>query len=144
MKFFCAIPLAFVTALSASAIPLYESFDYDISAGGTATNLIGKTDTRDSIAWFLAGPKSTNQAPLRLVTKLSTNTAAAGFIVGFSKNGSSESQFTYATNIFQAGDIVFVAAAFTFINDSADANDYARLWVNPDPSTFGAAVPPDP
>src|SRR5437870_2276622 len=64
MKTFVALTSSFLlTALTVSAIPLYESFNYDPSGGGSATNLIGKTDTGDSIQWFQAGPTAglTNQ-----------------------------------------------------------------------------------
>jgi len=41
-----------------------------------------------------------------------------------------------------AGDTVFVVASYEFVPGSN--NDIARMWVNPDPSTFRTASPPPP
>jgi hypothetical protein len=60
MKKLCSnLALAF-SLVPASAIPLYDGFEYDNSSN---TNLIGRIDTRDSIQWFQAAPDAslTNQ-----------------------------------------------------------------------------------
>jgi hypothetical protein len=209
----------------ASAIPLYEPFDYDNSSN---TNLIGRVNNRDSIQWYQAGPDAglTNQPYVdtgsleypghppprgnkarfggngtsaryslkdidaaitgtiyysflfrindtstlndtgvfwagfnntqgaqtttptvvlaRFLTKNDvTNNIPGNFLVGISKTSGTAGQFTFATNSFSTNDVVFVVGAYTWIGDTADGLDYARLWVNPDPSTFGAATAPE-
>jgi len=49
---------------------------------------------------------------------------------------------TYATNVFFVGETNFVVVSYTAIGGPYDSNDVARLWINPDPSTFGAVVEP--
>ncbi|MGZ4973931.1 MAG: hypothetical protein ACXWDN_14315, partial [Limisphaerales bacterium] len=46
------------------------------------------------------------------------------------------------TSLHTTNDVVFVVVQYEIIPGSG--NDVARLWVNPDPATFGAASAPTP
>ena len=48
-----------------------------------------------------------------------------------------------ATNIFNPGETVFIVSRYTF-NGAANNDDTCDLWLNPNPSTFGADTPPTP
>lgn len=68
-------------------------------------------------------------------TKASSN----GFQVGLKKASSGslfDSSKTYTTN-----DTIFVVGSYTF-NTTSTNDDEAKLWINPDPTTFGALTPP--
>ena len=48
----------------------------------------------------------------------------------------------YAPNLFQAGQTIFLVAAYQFV--AGNTNDVVSLWVNPSPTSFGAATAPSP
>ncbi len=79
----------------------------------------------------------------RFITKLDTS-IPGNYFIGLSKNSGTAAQFSYTTNSFSTTDVLFVVVGYTFIGDKdTSADDYCRMWVNPDPSTFGAALPPE-
>lgn len=81
----------------------------------------------------------------RLITKRDvTNNIPGNYLVGLSKTSGNVGDFLFATNSFSTNDIVFVVVSYTWVGDTTDNLDYAQLWLNPDPSTFGAATPPPP
>ena len=57
--------------------------------------------------------------------------------------GSGTTYGNVASPIFTTNDTVFIVARYTFNNNST-TDDTCDLWVNPDPSTFGAPNPPTP
>ncbi len=62
-----------------------------------------------------------------------------GFQVGL-KKASSGSVFD-TSKIYTTNDIIFVVGSYTF-NGGSTIDDEARLWINPDPATFGAVTSP--
>jgi len=79
----------------------------------------------------------------RLVTKADTN-SPGNYFLGLDKNSGNVNLFQFATNSFTTNDVVFVVVGYTWVADTGGpANDYARMWVNPDPLTWGSNVPPD-
>jgi arylsulfatase A-like enzyme len=80
-----------------------------------------------------AQPQGLSRGGARLVAKR----ASAGFQLGIGLNST---EFAYATNILNPGDLVFVAACWTY----GAAGTNANLWVNPPADSFGAAFPPSP
>jgi len=88
---------------------------------------------------MVSGNTSTYFAPK---INVRTNSNAAGaYDMGVFKGGQ-EVNGAYATNLLFAGNTVFVVASYTFGDGTGD--DTCSLWVNPDPSTFGATNPPPP
>lgn len=67
-----------------------------------------------------------------------------GYVLGIGRGTGSTNRFweTNTTSFHQADEIVFVVASYQFV--SGVSNDIAALWVNPDPSTFGADTAPPP
>lgn len=57
-----------------------------------------------------------------------------------SGTGGANVQFETGTSYHAEGDTVFVVASYTFV--SGATNDIAKMWINPDPSTFGAGSEP--
>jgi hypothetical protein len=62
-------------------------------------------------------------------------------VVGLNKCSAGESVFD--TTAHSVNETAFVLAAYTF-GDGSTRDDIAQLWINPSPSTFGAASPPPP
>jgi hypothetical protein len=77
----------------------------------------------------------------RLITKADTN-SPGNYLVGLSKNSGTVADFLFATNSFTTNDVVFVVVGYTWFADSGN-DDYARMWVNPDPATWGSNAPPE-
>lgn len=75
------------------------------------------------------------------VRVLSRAVAGGGYNLGLSKASSTGADFVWATNVFTPQDTVLIVGSYTF-NAGSATDDQARLWINPDPSSFGGAVPP--
>lgn len=77
----------------------------------------------------------------RLYTRL--NATADGYNVGIAKappNTAYTTNVVWATNEFVVGQTNFIVASDTVVPGAS--NDLARMWINPDPATFGKARPP--
>lgn len=75
-------------------------------------------------------------------SKVNIRTTAGGFNLGTSKGGG----VTFGgwdDRVFTPGETIFVVGRYTFNIDSA-TDDTTSLWLNPDPSTFGAGSAPAP
>jgi hypothetical protein len=69
-----------------------------------------------------------------------TNAAGAGgYVLGITKTDGSAIVFSPA--VFADGQTLFIVVGYTFLTGSS-TNDAVQLWVNPDPTTFGATTPP--
>ncbi|MEO5804441.1 MAG: hypothetical protein ABIR24_13025 [Verrucomicrobiota bacterium] len=77
-------------------------------------------------------------AAARLITRGATNESGTviGYQIGVSKNSGTVGDFQFATNIFTTNDVVFVVVGYDYTADNS------RLWINPDPATFGAVTAP--
>ncbi|MGZ4988670.1 MAG: hypothetical protein ACXWBP_11525, partial [Limisphaerales bacterium] len=75
-------------------------------------------------------------------------TAGDGYILGTGRGTGGQARYWEAdpsapgTSLHTTNDVVFVVVQYEIIPGSG--NDVARLWVNPDPATFGAASAPTP
>jgi hypothetical protein len=66
----------------------------------------------------------------------------AGYLVGIGR-GTGNTNRIWETNApHHIGDVVFVVASYEYVTGAA--NDIVRLWINPNPTTFGAANYPTP
>lgn len=76
-----------------------------------------------------------NQAfRLQVMVKVSSPT---GYLIGVQKGGTGVTS-TYDTTEYHPGDTVFLAGKYDFTTSPNSVS----LWINPDPTTFGAALPP--
>lgn len=119
------------------------------------TNLIAaNTNTHGGGAFNLGFNNSTtvNQAanptgygaPLFYGNVTNSSGVSQGYLLGIGRGTGSTNRFweTNTSNFHQVSDIVFVVASYTVV--AGVSNDIVALWVNPDPSTFGAASAPTP
>jgi hypothetical protein len=113
---------------------IYCSFAYRLDPNST---IPAPGASGGSIGGMCQGNTSTYFAPK---INIRTNSSAAGaYDMGVFKGGG-EVNGAFATNLLFAGQTVFVVARYTFGDGAGD--DTCDLWVNPDPSTFGATNPP--
>lgn len=114
---------------------------------------LNDVSTHNDTGFFWAGFNNSQGSQLttpsvvapRFATKNDvTNNIVGNYLMGFSKSSGSVGLYSYDTNSFTTNDIVFVVLAYTFVGDTPDNLDTARMWINPDPSTFGAATEPPP
>jgi hypothetical protein len=78
--------------------------------------------------------------PTIIACGLQTRKDGTGFDIGLKKAAAGS---LFDTNAHALNETVFVVASYTF-NNGATNDDVAQLWINPPPSTFGAASPPPP
>jgi hypothetical protein len=74
----------------------------------------------------------------RVVTHLSGTTS---FQIGVEKSSGQVGNFQFAPQIFNLGDTIFLVGSYTF-NTGTTSDDESRLWVNPDPASFGGPTEP--
>jgi arylsulfatase A-like enzyme len=113
--------------------PLYYSFLLKV----TDLSAVPTTDNNNFICTFSDTTGSQTQGLSRAGARLVTKRNGAGYQLGIGLNST---EFAYATNILNVGDVVFVAACWTYGTAGTNAN----LWVNPPVSSFGAISPPPP
>jgi hypothetical protein len=87
---------------------------------------------------FLAGFTTNTSSTYAPRTTIRAGAVAGTYNLGVQKNGGTAA---WATNNFTTGESVFVVARYTFRTGSV-TDDVCDMWINPDPSTFGSAVPP--
>lgn len=63
-----------------------------------------------------------------------------GFNIGVRKVASGTP--TWSPTAFHVNDVIFVVGSYTF-NTGSGTDDQAKMWLNPNPSTFGGATPAD-
>lgn len=79
-----------------------------------------------------------NATLLRAVTRVYSRRAAGGFNLGVARNSGAPSNWVFENTVRRLDEVLFVVGSQDY--DQHTAN----LWVNPAPSTFGAAMPPAP
>jgi hypothetical protein len=100
------------------------------------------SSTGGYIAGFNNSRGTQSGTPTVLGTRILMRSAgAAAFSLGVAKNTTNTTEWVWATNVFSAGETIFVAGSYTF-NSNSSTDDVAALWINPDPITFAAASPP--
>jgi hypothetical protein len=65
-----------------------------------------------------------------------------GYILGIGRGTGSTNRFWETNAPHAVGDTLFVVASYEFV--AGASNDIVRLWINPNPSTFGADNFPTP
>jgi hypothetical protein len=71
-----------------------------------------------------------------------TNPAGTGgYVLGITKTDANA--IVFSPTVFTNGQTLFIAVSYTFLNGGS-SDDLVRLWINPDPSSFGGASPPSP
>lgn len=81
--------------------------------------------------------------PTTVASRVYTRATGDGFNFGISKATSTASEIAWDTTNYDPGETVFLVGSYTFNTDTTN-DDVASLWVNPAPSTFGAASAPLP
>ena len=124
---------------------IYYSFILKITDLGSLTTAGGSAPFFTAIT---GGTFTGTQEPTLLVAAVVAKKAATGqFVLGVKK---ASGGITYSTNsagptaeiINNVGDVVFVVASYEFVTGpGAGTSDKARIWINPDQSTFGGIEP---
>jgi hypothetical protein len=76
--------------------------------------------------------------PTIIAAGLQTRKDGSGYDLGIKKAATTS---VFDTTAHAVSETVFVVASYTFVNGTA-TDDFAQLWINPNPSDFGAASPP--
>jgi hypothetical protein len=79
---------------------------------------------------------ATDNASFRLAVMVQSS--PAGYRIGVQKGGTGATP-TFGSTEFTAGETVFLVGKYDFTTSP----NLAHLWINPNPSTFGAATEPD-
>jgi hypothetical protein len=114
---------------------LYYSFAFKI------TDLGSLSATGGFMAGFNNATGNVANQPTAIATRLVTKLNGTGFQVGVDKTLGQAGSFVFAETVFNPGDTVFVVGSYTF-NSGSTTDDESKLWVNPDPATFGLEIPP--
>ena len=101
----------------------------------TDLSSVPTNDDNNFICTFSDTTTSQTQGLSRAGARLVTKRSGAGYQLGIGLNST---EFAYATNVLNLGDVAFVAACWTYGAIGTNAN----LWVNPPASSFGASTPP--
>jgi len=67
------------------------------------------------------------------------NGATNRFQIGISKNAGQIAAAGFSTNLFTANETILIVASYDYQPDGAEVS---RVWINPDPATFGAGSDP--
>lgn len=78
--------------------------------------------------------------PSVIASGVQTRLSGTGYNIGLKKAASGS---VFDSGVHNVGEVVFVVGSYTF-NTATNTDDEADLWINPDPSTFGAATAPAP
>src|SRR2546423_452113 len=70
------------------------------------------------------------------------HTTNGGFNLGVAKN--SDTDWYWDTTTYNTNQTIFLVGSYTFTTVGNTTDDIAKLWINPDPTTFGAPGPPSP
>jgi hypothetical protein len=92
---------------------------------------------------FIAAFSSTNQTTEyggRLYLRKDPLGAANGYNIGVSKDSGAAADIAWASTVYLVGQTNFVVCRY----HTGDTTDDTLLWINPDPSTYGAAIGSEP
>ncbi len=103
----------------------------------TDLSAVPTNNANNFICTFSDTTTSQTQGLSRASSRLVTKRSGAGYQLGIGLNST---EFAYATNVLNLGDVVFVVASWAYTSTGTNAN----LWVNPAASSFGASPPPQP
>jgi hypothetical protein len=114
---------------------LYFSFAFRV------LDLGGLNSTGGFFAAFNNSIGTQSTTPTSIGAGVQVRASGSGFEVGL-KKASGGSVFD-GSKVYSTNDIIFVVGSYT-INTGSTEDDEAKLWINPDPNTFGAVNPPPP
>ena len=123
--------LLFNTALSRGAV----FFSFALRVDKLGTNFTGGTS-------FIASLGSQPASTLIQVAQLYVRTNSAGtggYVLGITKTDGSS--IVLSPQVFTNGQTLFIVVSYTFVSGTA-TDDQVKLWISPDPLTFGATSPP--
>jgi hypothetical protein len=83
------------------------------------------------------GPQLTT--PTTVGARLYTCAAPGGFNIGHSKASSTSTDWVWDSRVFKTNETAFVVGSYTF---NSGTGDFAQLWINPSPETFGNTTAP--
>ena len=101
---------------------------------------LGSLDTNGD---FIAAFSSTNQTTEyggRLYLRKDPLGAANGYNIGVSKDSSAAVDIAWSSTVYLVGQTNFVVCRY----HTGDTAEDTLLWINPDPSTYGAAIGSEP
>lgn len=113
---------------------IYFSFAFKVLALGALNS------TGGFFASFNNSIGSQSATPTAIGAAVHLRASGNGFQVGLIKAASGTSVFD-TSKVYTTNDTVFVVGSYT-INTSSTSDDQAKLWINPEPATFGATSPP--
>lgn len=117
---------------------------YYYSLAFKVTDLGALSTSGGFTAGFNNSRGSQGTTPTVVATRILTRaTGTGGYNIGTGKNSSTSTDFVWATNVFTTNDTVFIVGSYEF-NTGSTTDDVSSMWINPDPSTFGAISAPTP
>jgi len=137
-----SIRLSGITAPSAR-LPLgsnVNSCTVYLSFAMKVTDLTGLSGFGGYLAGFNNATGASTVTPSPVGARVLTRTVMGGYNIGLSKASDLIADFAWGPRVFKTNEVVFIAGSYTFNGGGSD--DLARLWINPDPATFGQATPP--
>ena len=123
--------ILFNTTLNSGTV--YYSFALRVDRLGA--NFTGGTSFIASLGYDSAGTL-VQQAQLYIRTN---STGAGGYVLGITKTDGSA--IVFSSQVFTNGQLLFIVVSYTFVSGNS-TDDQVKLWLNPDPLTFGATSPP--
>ena len=79
--------------------------------------------------------------PSVIGTRLYVRAVSGGFNLGVSKNSSTSTDWVWDPRIFTTNQTLFIVGSYT-LNHGSSFDDVSKLWINPAPNSFGAAIEP--
>jgi hypothetical protein len=117
---------------------LYYSFALKVTSLGALSSVGGY------FAGFNNSRGTQSGTPTVLGTRILARAAGGGdFNLGVAKNTNNAIDWVWAPNVLIPNQTIFLVGSYTF-NTNSTSDDVSALWINPDPSDFGASSPPSP
>lgn len=145
----CAVlPLTGKTTISGTTLPtnVFYSLAFQVNSGSVPTTALGVFPLGFTSAVTQTGQST---APTTVGARLyikTNNSAPASYCIGINKADGSAADVAWEggnnTNAYAEGTTYFIVVEYSFSGTPSAASDTASLWVNPNPSTFGAATAP--
>jgi hypothetical protein len=140
-----SITNGFAMGYSDNSATIYYSFIFQLPYLGALPSTAGFVCGFNNVE----GPQSgaISIASGRLYFKTPSGTGGTNYLVGIGANTSAGSAATFLTNVYNTNSTNFLVVGYTFqagtnVATLNGSNNYVQMWLNPDPSTFGATSPP--
>ncbi len=105
------------------------------------TNIAGLNANGVFFAGFnnASGFQSTH--PTVVGTRIYSRAVTGGFNLGVDKTSSTTTDWAWDPRVFKTNQVLFIVGSYTF-NQVSGTDDVSKMWINPDPSTFGLSNEP--